>query len=190
MASISSLSILSFSVNADNSVTFKFKNAFMVEQTAMNTSSAQQLKVKTRGIILKKSQPLSANNVNDQKNIFKNGCMARSKSVALDINFRTNSKNIQKPAEITGIASAMNSNQLADCYFIVEGYTDATGNNYYNLWLSQKRAEQVKQYLHQHNVDENRLIVVGKGEGELINHTVPNAPENRRVVFKVVNYLK
>ncbi len=185
LISIFSLTALSLSANADNAAE-KFKNAFMGDQPIMNASAEQHSGMKTRGISLNKTKAAqaSADNFGNDEN----GCMARTKSVALKINFQANSKNIQNPAEIAGIADSMNSSQLADCYFIVEGHTDATGNDYYNLWLSQQRAEQVKQYLRQNNVDENRLIVVGKGEDELINRAAPNDAENRRVVFKVVNY--
>ena len=34
----------------------------------------------------------------------------------------------------------------------------------------------------------DRLVVVGKGESDLLNMATPDAAENRRVVFKVINY--
>jgi hypothetical protein len=178
---ICSLATLNFSANAGD-VADKFRSAFIGDnQPVMNASAEHE---KTRGITINATSHLPS----DKLGKLGSGCMARAKSVALKINFRHNSKNIQNPADIVDIADSMNSDQLADCYFIVEGHTDALGNDYYNLWLSQKRAEEVKQYLSRNNVDEDRLIVVGKGEDELINQSIPNAAENRRVVFKVVNY--
>jgi outer membrane protein OmpA-like peptidoglycan-associated protein len=114
-------------------------------------------------------------------------CLAKKQSVAVNIIFKAGSSEINNPYLLNNIAKALNSPQLKNCYFVIEGHTDAIGNDYYNLWLSQKRAEQVKHYLKQYRVDEERLIVVGKGEDELLSSFAPSAAENRRVVFKVLN---
>jgi OmpA-OmpF porin, OOP family len=67
---------------------------------------------------------------------------------------------------------------------VVEGHTDATGGDAYNLALSKRRAESVKAYLTQvWKVAPERLTVEGKGKGEPLV-TNPYAPENRRVQFR------
>jgi outer membrane protein OmpA-like peptidoglycan-associated protein len=69
----------------------------------------------------------------------------------------------------------------------VEGYTDAKGSDSYNMALSQRRAEAVKDYLVQSwHVSADRLDAVGKGKAEPLVAD-PLAPENRRVQFRPAN---
>jgi len=127
-------------------------------------------------------QQISANQAADT-------CMAGAQSVAVNIRFQSNSSSIKSQDDqmLRKIAQAMNTPQLQKCFFVIEGHTDAVGEAYYNLWLSQKRAGSVKNQLRQYNVSNDRMIVVGKGEDELLNYNNPNASENRRVVFRVIN---
>ena len=68
---------------------------------------------------------------------------------------------------------------------ILEGHTDATGAEAYNLALSQRRAAAVKAYLvEQHGIDAQRLTDRGLGKQQPIEGTDPFAPENRRVQFR------
>ncbi len=48
----------------------------------------------------------------------------------------------------------------------ITGYTDRIGSPKYNLGLSQRRANAVRDYLVQHGVDASRLVAVGKGEAD------------------------
>jgi outer membrane protein OmpA-like peptidoglycan-associated protein len=66
----------------------------------------------------------------------------------------------------------------------VEGHTDATGTDAYNLALSQARARAVRDYLVQHGIDAARLKTVGYGEERPLEGTDPYAPLNRRVQFR------
>lgn len=68
---------------------------------------------------------------------------------------------------------------------LVEGHTDATGSDRYNLSLSQRRAESVRSYLvHVHGIDARRLSPTGLGKYRPIAGLDPFAPENRRVQFR------
>lgn len=66
----------------------------------------------------------------------------------------------------------------------VEGHTDATGTDAYNLALSQARARAVRDYLVQHGIDAARLKTVGYGEERPLEGADPYAPLNRRVQFR------
>lgn len=55
---------------------------------------------------------------------------------------------------------------------VISGYTDAKGEDAYNLTLSQKRAQAVADWLKGKGVDAARLDVVGKGEADPV---APNA---------------
>jgi outer membrane protein OmpA-like peptidoglycan-associated protein len=68
---------------------------------------------------------------------------------------------------------------------VIEGHTDATGSDDYNLSLSQRRAASVKQYLISvHGIDAARLEAVGLGKTRPLYAADPFAPENRRVQFQ------
>jgi len=70
----------------------------------------------------------------------------------------------------------------------VQGHTDNTGTADYNLTLSQKRAETVKNYLvTKHNLDANRFNAKGYGLTKPIatNNTKEGRANNRRVEFVI-----
>jgi outer membrane protein OmpA-like peptidoglycan-associated protein len=74
-------------------------------------------------------------------------------------------------------------------YFEIEGYTDSTGPEEYNLKLGQERATAVRNYLHdQLNIALNRMQVISYGEERPVvdNKTRENRAKNRRVVIKVL----
>lgn len=71
----------------------------------------------------------------------------------------------------------------------VAGYTDSTGKASYNLGLSQRRAEAVKQYLVRHGIDATRLSAKGYGEADPIasNRTAAGRAQNRRVELRITH---
>lgn len=74
-------------------------------------------------------------------------------------------------------------------YFEIEGHTDSTGPEAYNLKLGQDRAMAVRNYLHdQHGIALNRIEVITYGEEKPVvdNKTRENRAQNRRVVIKVL----
>lgn len=65
-----------------------------------------------------------------------------------------------------------------DTEVLIEGHTDKTGSDDYNLTLSKKRADAVSDYLEQLKVKGNRITTNGYGEEQAFS---TNDPENRRV---------
>ncbi len=104
------------------------------------------------------------------------------------INFATNS------AEVTADNDSLMM-QIADVLLRqpeivrveIQGHTDNRGSNSYNLELSQKRAEAVRNWLVQAGVTPIRLEAVGYGETRpvLPNITRMNRARNRRVQFMI-----
>ena len=72
----------------------------------------------------------------------------------------------------------------------IGGHTDAVGTKDYNIFLSRKRAEAVKDYLTKKGIDPRRIKAVGYGKTKPL---VSNDDEeegrelNRRVEFKVLS---
>jgi outer membrane protein OmpA-like peptidoglycan-associated protein len=74
-------------------------------------------------------------------------------------------------------------------YFEIEGHTDASGPEEYNLKLGEDRAMAVRNYLHDaHGIALNRMQVISYGETKPVvdNKTKDNRAQNRRVVIKVL----
>jgi len=70
-----------------------------------------------------------------------------------------------------------------DTQLDVIGHTDSTGNDNYNMTLSQRRANSVASYLENQGIPGSRLAVLGMGENQPIadNNTTEGRAQNRRV---------
>ncbi|MCO6173857.1 OmpA family protein [Flavobacterium sp. NRK F10] len=75
-----------------------------------------------------------------------------------------------------------------DTNIIIYGHTDSSGNDDYNMTLSVKRAESVKNYLIAKGLSGSRFEIVGMGETEPIdtNETKEGMANNRRVEFAII----
>ena len=71
----------------------------------------------------------------------------------------------------------------------VEGFADPAGPSRYNLALSRRRAEAVREYLTAKGLTADQLKTVGYGEARLVTPNAerdePGAEQNRRVVFVI-----
>ena len=71
----------------------------------------------------------------------------------------------------------------------IQGHTDNTGSEEYNLKLSQRRAEAVRKVLiEKYGISPDRVIAKGYGESMPIapNDTEEGRAKNRRVVAKII----
>lgn len=89
--------------------------------------------------------------------------------------------------QLDGMIGVMN--EYSDSEFDVNGHTDSTGTAAYNLMLSDKRANAVKDYLIKNGVKASRLTAKGFGETKPVdsNSTRSGRAKNRRVEVKVNN---
>ena len=111
-------------------------------------------------------------------------------SIAMPINFDYDSADVRRDSEsyLDEIGIMMNMEKLLDQSIVIEGHTDATGTDQYNLQLSVNRAYSVRDYLmKKHNISSDRLQIVGKGEMEILPGRNPEDPLNRRVQFYRAN---
>lgn len=78
--------------------------------------------------------------------------------------------------------------EYADTNIEIYGYTDSTGSPEFNLTLSQKRAESVKNYLASNGLISSRFKITGMGIADPIatNDTADGRTQNRRVEFAIL----
>ena len=104
-----------------------------------------------------------------------------------DVSFDTNSS-VVRPGlygELDRIASVLV--QYPQTVIRIEGHTDSVGSEAYNMDLSRRRAEAVKNLLVQRGVADSRLEVVAFGESLPVatNDTEAGRQKNRRVELKI-----
>ena len=87
----------------------------------------------------------------------------------------------QYQRELSELATILNKYQ--DTNILLEGHTDSTGSQEYNLELSEKRAKSVANFLATRNVNPARFTIMGYGESQPIasNETKEGRSQNRRV---------
>ncbi|MFM9848318.1 MAG: OmpA family protein [Hyphomicrobiaceae bacterium] len=109
-------------------------------------------------------------------------------SVDIEVLFEFDSARMMPAAveALTPLGHALSDPRLADGQFLIAGHTDGKGRASYNLELSQRRAEAVREFLMVNfKIDGSRLVAKGFGERHLKNPQQPRAAENRRV--QIVN---
>jgi outer membrane protein OmpA-like peptidoglycan-associated protein len=105
-------------------------------------------------------------------------------SISMEILFDFNSAQLSNAAveQLHPLGQALQSPDLNGLRFVLEGHTDATGSEDYNLVLSQHRAMAVKQHLAEnYGIDPQTLDTIGRGENLLLDPNEPSSGINRRV---------
>lgn len=103
---------------------------------------------------------------------------------------QTNVLNYSYP-ELDRVAYLLNSNpQISEVE--IAGYSDNVGSDSYNKKLSSERADNVRKYLVEKGVREDRLIANGYGEEMPVgdNETEEGRGQNRRVEMKILKTVK
>jgi outer membrane protein OmpA-like peptidoglycan-associated protein len=110
-------------------------------------------------------------------------------AVALNVGFEFNSAAISPSARdlLQQLGTALRSQALAPYVFMVEGHTDSSGGMAYNMRLSERRAQSVKEYLVANfQIPNDRLVTVGKGPTSPLPQTPAADGKNRRVEIRTV----
>jgi len=105
------------------------------------------------------------------------------------INFEFDSAKISKDSESILNKAVNTLRENSTIKVRIEGHTDSIGSEGYNLKLSQRRANAVKDYLVSKGIASERLEALGKGEAFPIasNKTREGRSQNRRVEFIVIS---
>ena len=116
------------------------------------------------------------------------GCEIKDVISLPGINFETNSAQLTSSSAATLDGAAETLNKYTDIAAEVAGHTDSTGADSYNMSLSGKRAQAVKDYLISRGVAASRLSSKGFGETQPIadNSTKDGRAMNRRVDLNIV----
>lgn len=110
-------------------------------------------------------------------------------SLLIRVEFELDSADLTKNAEgdLDIVAAALNDPRMKEASVKLEGHTDASGPADYNLRLSQRRAETVRNYLIHRGVARLRLTAVGYGGERLRSRYAPADGRQRRVeIVRVV----
>ena len=88
----------------------------------------------------------------------------------------------KKLSDLAGIL-----NKYPDTYVLVEGHTDATGTDEYNMDLSRRRASTVATYLKTEDIKSQRIMTKWYGEAQpkYSNESEADRAKNRRVEFAI-----
>ena len=119
------------------------------------------------------------------------GCPVPCEPLAIvtNINFDFDRSDVgpDAAAKLEGVRGVLAANP--DLLVRVVGHADATGTDEYNLALSLRRAESVREHLAESGISMTRMNASGKGESEPLvsNKTPAGRAVNRRVEFTAEN---
>lgn len=107
----------------------------------------------------------------------------------LNVQFKNDSAIYETADELTEIKEFAEFLKDTDLFVLIEGHTNHYAKATYNLELSTKRAEKVKDELISLGVKPNNIKAMGFGESTPLydNQTVDGTEKNRRVVAEVFN---
>lgn len=148
-------------------------------------TSGTPVTMKTRSINF---QPKRNERADDSA--FSENAETEKNSIGLPIEFAYNSEEIlsKSLSFLEEVGKMMTMLDYADKQLIIEGHTDAVGSASYNLDLSRRRAQAVRNYLALNfGVSSNRLITKGLGKSKPLPGRNPFDAANRRVHFYSAN---
>lgn len=111
----------------------------------------------------------------------------KKKIVLRSVHFDFDKANIRADAMPVLNEAAETLKNEAGMAVVVEGHTDSAGTDAYNLKLSRRRADAVKDYLVKRGIPASRLTAEGFGESRPVasNDTADGRAQNRRVELRV-----
>ncbi|MGE0765282.1 MAG: OmpA family protein [Hyphomicrobiaceae bacterium] len=110
-------------------------------------------------------------------------------NVDIEVLFDYDSSEVTPAAaeSLMNLGRALTDPRLAKERFVIAGHTDARGTRSYNVALSDRRAQAVRQFLIEHfKIAPEVLVARGFGESQLKDPRNPRGPANRRV--QVINW--
>ncbi len=129
-------------------------------------------------------------NYNKSNSNYKSVNLTSNQPVVLQgIKFQLSSAELNSESEnaLQNIFNSLNEN--SNLKIEIRGYTDSIGDSNFNLTLSEKRAESVKNWLIEKGISPNRIFTKGFGESNPIgeNDTAQGQEQNRRIEIIQLN---
>jgi outer membrane protein OmpA-like peptidoglycan-associated protein len=146
-----------------------------VEVAALRQQALEKVKSKADGVPLKRPPVVPQ--------------LLKLPRFAAEIQFDDDSSRVRPQSYRTlgRIADTLSRPALLGYKFLIIGHTVATGKREYNLTLSQKRADAIRDVLvTTFKVSPKRLQGVGLGEEQLLDAAHPTAPINQRLEVATV----
>lgn len=115
--------------------------------------------------------------------------VAKKPEIAVQLQFVYNSTDLVLPEQkrwVEQTAAAVFLDPIFGRFtFVIEGHTDSRGSSLYNLELSERRANAIRDLLIAKGVPKERLRAIGRGEDWPVAYgeTEEEYQKNRRVVF-------
>lgn len=118
-----------------------------------------------------------------------NGCTLRGSVTLQGVTFEFNSADLTSESRPILAAVAADVKRFPNLRIELQGHTDSVGNDAYNLQLSERRAQSVRDFLIAEGVDPQQLTSRGYGESQPVadNQTAEGRAKNRRVVMSVID---
>lgn len=112
---------------------------------------------------------------------------ADQKSLAVSLQFRTGSSEIEPVYQQQLLELAKTMQQMQQYGLDLSGYADRQGEEKYNQQLSLQRASNVKQFLVSQGIDASRIVTAAYGESQPLNvkQTMQSDFFDRRVMLRL-----
>ena len=104
-----------------------------------------------------------------------------------DILFQYGKTDLSKNSKQTLDKAVELLNQIPNRKLVIQGHTDSTGSDEFNMELSEKRAKAVYDYMMKQGLNIKEVTYVGHGETRPVadNNTKEGREANRRVEFRI-----
>jgi len=161
----------------------------LVGLISLNACKQQQLTILPGAVVSKDGTDDGLKNVKNDFNDATRTDEGIKFSLSSDVLFPTNSSYLAEKAKIELNKLIKILLQQKDKKIRVDGHTDATGEEKYNIWLSEKRAASVQKFLEDGGVSTGRINTKGWGPSKPIsdNKTPDGRQKNRRVEIIILN---
>jgi OmpA-OmpF porin, OOP family len=154
-------------------------------QTAQNSAQAADRKADTANQGVQQANNRIGTLESRVSNINDNYTQSETQTVTFPVNSASLADQSKSTLDkIAGDLSGQSSGYMLE----LQGYTDGTGSEQYNIGLSQRRAEAVERYLVSKNIPLFRIAIVGLGKENPVadNKTSNGRAQNRRVEVRVL----
>lgn len=159
----------------------EYRRRLKQAQTGWSIHKQSMNRVVSRGTLMRGFRTIGRKNKNN------NNLISSRMALAIHFDYDSDQLNADGRAQLSELAQVLMSPEMVRATVLIEGHTDTLGDAKYNMWLSLRRAENVKQMLIVKGVDQARISVRGMGLTRplITSGGISEQAANRRVEFVV-----